>query len=63
MPVPKQGADIARSKATYPALFGMPHAHQRVEDLLDEALAALAHFGDKAASLIWLVRYIAARDH
>ncbi len=59
----QQGADIARSKATYPALFGMPHAHQRVADLLDEALAALAHFGDKADSLIWLARYIAARDH
>ena len=59
----QQGADIARDKATYPAMFGLDQAHARVTELLDEALASLEYFGRRAGSLAWLARYIAARDH
>ncbi len=59
----QQGADIARDKATYPALFGMDAARQRVDKLHQQALDALDYFGPKAASLRWLTRLIAERDH
>ena len=58
----QQGADIARGKATYPALFGMDAARARATELLDEALAALTQFGDRADSLRWLARFITERN-
>lgn len=59
----QQGADIARDKATYPALFGMPAAHARVAELLESALGELKVFGPQAAFLVDLAHLIAERDH
>jgi farnesyl diphosphate synthase len=58
----RQGADIARDKATYPALFGMDQARRRVAELESAALQALAAFGASADGLRWLTRMIAERD-
>ena len=36
------GSDLAKDKATYPHLFGMPKARQRADELLQQATDALA---------------------
>ena len=59
----QQGADVARDKATYPALFGMDAARARVDELLDAALHELATFGPGGDYLDYLARMIAERDH
>jgi farnesyl diphosphate synthase len=59
----QQGADEARDKATYPALFGMDQARARVAELLAAALHELEPFGAGANYLAYLARLIAERDH
>ncbi len=59
----QQGADEARHKATYPALFGMEHARERVAGLLGAALEELEAFGAGTSYLTYLARMIAERDH
>lgn len=55
------GADQRLDKATYPSLFGLERSRQRCAELLDSALANLEVFGDDAASLEWLARFIVER--
>lgn len=59
----RQGADIARDKPTYPALLGLEAAKAYALELRDQALAALEGFGDSAAPLRALARYIVERRH
>ena len=46
-----QGSDCAQNKATYPALLGVDEAKRRAERLHEEAIDALAGFGDCADHL------------
>ena len=55
------GADERRGKATWPALFGLGESKKRCEELLHESLSSLDAFGDEAAFLRWLARYIVDR--
>lgn len=55
------GADQRLGKATYPGLFGLDRSRQRCGELLNGALAHLQHFGDAAAPLEWLARFIVDR--
>lgn len=55
------GSDELLQKATYPALFGLDAAHVRCDDLMREALQALQVFGEAAAPLEWLARFIVER--
>ena len=55
------GSDEALSKATYPALFGIEASKRRCDELLSQALASIERFGDSAAALAWLARYIVSR--
>ena len=55
------GSDEKLGKATYPALFGMDASRQRCDELLQSAITNLASFGDAAAPLEWLARYIVER--
>jgi geranylgeranyl pyrophosphate synthase len=55
------GSDEALNKATYPALFGIDESRSRCDDLLKSALGNLDRFGDSAAPLAWLARYIVER--
>jgi farnesyl diphosphate synthase len=55
------GADQRLGKATYPGLFGLEKSRQRCDELLAGALAHLQHFGDTAAPLEWLARFIVER--
>ncbi len=56
------GSDEARGKATYPAAIGLEAARVRAKDLIDEGLAALKMFGEKAEPLRALAIYIINRN-
>ncbi len=55
------GSDEKLGKATYPSLFGIDESRQRCDELLQNAMTDLAHFGDAAAPLEWLASYIVER--
>lgn len=55
------GADELHRKSTYPSLFGMDESRRRCDELLQGALDELRIFGDSAAPLEWLARFIVAR--
>jgi farnesyl diphosphate synthase len=55
------GSDLAKDKATYPHLFGMPRARARADELLQQATDALAPFGPAWDGLRWAARYIVLR--
>ena len=58
-----QGADLARNKPTFPSLLGMAGAKALASELDQQAQSALAGFGESAAPLRALSRYIIARQH
>lgn len=55
------GSDAKLDKATWPSLFGLDASRARCEELLQGALTRLKIFGDDAAPLVWLARYIVER--
>ncbi len=55
------GADERLGKSTYPGLFGLEEARRRCDELLQLALSRLDQFGDRAAPLAWLARFIVER--
>jgi farnesyl diphosphate synthase/geranylgeranyl diphosphate synthase type II len=57
------GADAARAKPTYPSLLGLEGAQRKAHSLIDEAVAALAPLGERAAQLADLAHYMIERDH
>jgi geranylgeranyl pyrophosphate synthase len=56
-----QGSDESLNKATYPALFGIDASRARCDELIAHALQQLERFGDSAAPLEWLAKYIVDR--
>ncbi|WP_456415369.1 polyprenyl synthetase family protein [Thiolapillus sp.] len=58
-----QGKDAADNKPTYPALLGLDGARQKAQELLEEALDALAHFGASARHLRRLADYVVGRTY
>jgi geranylgeranyl diphosphate synthase type II len=56
------GRDSTRRKATFPAVFGLEASRQRAAELVEEALGALAPFGDEAEALRALARFVGRRD-
>lgn len=57
-----QGADIARSKATWPGIFGLGAARERADTLLQTALERIEVLGPEAEPLRMVARYIVQRD-
>ena len=57
------GSDEKLRKATYPGLFGVDEARRRCDELLANSLEKLDDFGDDAASLRWLARFIVERGN
>ena len=55
------GSDEKLGKATYPGQFGIEASRARCDELLQSALADLEPFGQSAAPLEWLARYIVER--
>jgi geranylgeranyl pyrophosphate synthase len=56
------GKDAGRGKLTFPVLLGVEESRQWAVALIDEACAALAALGQRAASLEALARYVLERD-
>lgn len=54
--------DAEAGKATFVSLLGLAGARQRAADLVAEAEAALAPYGEKAEMLRQAARYVIARD-
>jgi farnesyl diphosphate synthase len=55
------GKDAAAGKATLVSILGIADAHKRLDEMVAEAEAALAPFGDKADTLRAAARFIAQR--
>jgi geranylgeranyl diphosphate synthase type II len=55
------GKDTAAEKATYPALFGIDESLKKADVLVNDAFEELAPFGDRAATLKDLARYLVER--
>lgn len=58
-----QGSDIARNKPTYPALLGLDEARQMASELVNDAIASLAPFGEAAQPLRAIAGYIINRTY
>ncbi len=55
------GADEARGKVTYPAAVGLERSRQAANEMVNDALAALEGFDDRANPLRLLANYIITR--
>ena len=55
------GKDLASEKATYPALYGLEKAEEMAAKLINQACAALDSFGERAATLKEIARYLVER--
>ena len=55
--------DEAAGKATFVTLMGIERAREQAAALVDQAIAHLAGFGEEAALLRAIARYIIERDH
>lgn len=59
----KPGRDADLGKLTYPGLLGIENSRSKAEQLVQEACAAVASFGDRGKWLKELARFILERDH
>ena len=57
------GKDAASIKATWPAVYGIDQSLKDAEELIADAFAALAPFGDSATPLKSLAAYLVERKH
>jgi geranylgeranyl diphosphate synthase type II len=55
------GKDTAHDKATYPALFGIDASLKKADELVAAAEAALDPFGDRAATLREIAKFLVER--
>ncbi|MHA3058105.1 polyprenyl synthetase family protein [Acinetobacter sp. ANC 5584] len=57
------GKDLEVEKSTYPALLGLDAAQAYAQQLHDQALHALSHFGEEAQQLHAITQFLLARQH
>jgi geranylgeranyl diphosphate synthase type II len=57
------GKDAASSKATWPAVHGIPDSIADARRLIEEGFSELAVFGDRADSLKTVARYLVERTN
>ena len=55
------GKDLATEKVTWPAVFGIEQSQQDAARLIEEAFLALAPYGERAAGLKAVARYLVKR--
>ncbi len=58
-----QGSDVEQGKSTFVTLFGVDGAKQQLQQLHQQALDSLSHFGTKSDSLTEIAHFIIQRDH
>jgi geranylgeranyl diphosphate synthase type II len=57
------GKDVAATKATYPALFGLERARKIAAELTDDALTALKPFGRRAQTIRSIAESLLVRQY
>jgi geranylgeranyl diphosphate synthase, type II len=57
------GKDLEAQKVTYPSLWGIEKSQEEARKLIDEAIASLNVYGEKAAPLQALAEYIVSRKN
>lgn len=57
------GADIKKSKVTYPSVAGLEAAKRRVVELTESALLEIKKFGDNPSALSEIVKYLGERKN
>lgn len=57
------GSDEKHGKSTFPGLIGLKASRARASDLCERASQAIAGFGEAAAPLCALARYVVQRSH
>ena len=57
------GKDTASDKATYPALYGVDQSLKQADALIESGCAALDSFGERAATLKDLARFLVQRKN
>lgn len=57
------GKDVAAQKATYPSLLGLEESQRQARELVAEAKAQLAPFGEKAIPLCAIADFITSRTY
>ena len=57
------GSDLAKDKATYPALYGLEDSKRKAEDLVDESIECLKEFDDRADPLREIARFFVQRTY
>lgn len=57
------GKDERAQKATYPKLWGIEESRRQADQLIEQANAEVAGFGEKAIPLMAIAGYITARTH
>ena len=57
------GKDLQAQKATYPSLWGIEKSRIQAQNLIDEAIAQLTTYGEKAEPLREIANYIITRKH
>ncbi len=58
-----QGSDIEQGKSTFVTLFGLDGAKQQLQQLHQQALDSLSHFGTRGDGLVEITHFIIQRDH
>ncbi|ACK69069.1 Polyprenyl synthetase [Gloeothece citriformis PCC 7424] len=57
------GKDVQAQKATYPSLWGIEESKVQAQKLVDEAIAQLAPYSEKAEPLRAIAQFIVTRTH
>ena len=57
------GKDLQAQKVTYPSLWGIEESRRQAQQLVDEAKAELAPYGDRAIPLQAIADFITSRTH
>ncbi len=57
------GADQAHHKASWPSLFGLPAARERIDALAEEAMGSLQQLPGNTTMLTWLGQRLVKRDY
>ncbi|TXT37246.1 MAG: geranylgeranyl pyrophosphate synthetase [Planctomycetota bacterium] len=57
------GKDAGLGKLTYPGLIGLDRSRQMAQELIDEACAAIAAWGERGQRLQAMARFVLERDH
>ncbi|MEA5511161.1 farnesyl diphosphate synthase [Crocosphaera sp. UHCC 0190] len=57
------GKDERAQKATYPSIWGIEESQKQAQTLVDEAIAQLTPYGDKAAPLAAIAHFIVTRKN